>query len=160
MLAARASADELPPLADVLDRLESEMLAPLLGVGAHLADADGHRTLAELARLYQSMGRWAEAAAVVREGWVTLYAEPEAALAQGQQNRRGADPDARRMAELRWQRNEPDSSREVAAARNDIEHAGFRVQPLPADGLRDQIKNAYKPLSLLTPPVGTLKRPW
>jgi CRISPR-associated protein Csx16 len=69
--AARGTADAPPPLADVLDRLENEMLLPLIGAGQDLTSAEGHRALAALARLYLRMRRWAEAAAIVREGWVT-----------------------------------------------------------------------------------------
>lgn len=137
---ARVSAAELPPLADVLDRLECEMLTPLLGVGEHLANAEGHRALAELAKLYLGMGRWAEAAAVAREGWITLYAAPQAALLPLNQNQRGVDTRARRVAEGRWKGIEKTSARDVAEIRNDIEHAGFGAQPLPADALRGQIQ--------------------
>jgi CRISPR-associated protein Csx16 len=127
--ATRASADAPPPLADVLNRLEQEMLLPLIGAGEDLTNADGHRTLAALARLYLRMGRWAEAAAVVREGWITLYSDPSAAF----------DVGARHLAEARWNRLHRDVVRQVAQARNDIEHAGFRARPLPADALREQI---------------------
>jgi CRISPR-associated protein Csx16 len=127
--AARASADALPPLADVLDRLEREMLAPLIGAGADLTSAEGHRALAALARLYLRMGRWAEAAAIVREGWVTLHSDPSGVF----------DTEARRLAEARWNRVHRDVVRQVAQARNDIEHAGFRARPLPADAVREQI---------------------
>jgi CRISPR-associated protein Csx16 len=127
--AARASADALPPLADVLDRLENEMLLPLIGAGEDLTSTDGHRALAALARLYLHMGRWAEAAAIVREGWVTLYSDPSAAF----------DIDARHLAEARWNRRSRDVVQQVAQARNDIEHAGFRARPLPADALREQV---------------------
>jgi CRISPR-associated protein Csx16 len=126
---ARASANALPPLADVLDRLEQEMLLPLIGAGEDLASADGHRALAALAQLYLRMGRWAEAAAIVREGWVTLYSDPSAAF----------NVEARQLAEARWNRLHRDVVQQVAQARNDIEHAGFRAQPLPADALREQI---------------------
>jgi CRISPR-associated DxTHG motif protein len=82
---ARASAASLPPLADVLNRLGDEMAAPLLGASDHLADEAGHRALCGLARLYVGMGRWAEAAAVLREGWITRHALPAAAFGDRRQ---------------------------------------------------------------------------
>jgi len=132
----RGSAAAIPPLADVLDRVQREMVEPLLGASDHLADEAGHRALAGLARLYLGMGRWAEAAAVVREGWITRYATPSAALGNRNQGRASVDESARRGAEERWNTEEDHAAREIAAVRNDIEHAGFKNQPGAAETLQ------------------------
>jgi CRISPR-associated protein Csx16 len=138
---ARASAASLPPLADVLDRLGDEMVAPLRGAADHLADEAGHRALCGLARLYVGMGRWAEAAAVLREGWITRRAAPAAAFGGRHQGHPSVDEEARRQAEGRWNCTERDIVSRVAEVRNDLEHAGFKRQPLPADSLQQRIRD-------------------
>jgi CRISPR-associated protein Csx16 len=138
--AARDSAKAIPPLADVLARLQEDMVKPLLGASEHLANEAGHRALSGLARLYLDMGRWAEAAAIVREGWITRYATPAAALGERNQRRPGVDEGARRDAEERWNEAEGDTARQIAAVRNDIEHAGFKQQPAPSEGLRQRLQ--------------------
>jgi CRISPR-associated protein Csx16 len=136
---ARESAGAIPPLADVLDRVQREMIEPLLGASDHLAGDAGHRALAGLARLYLEMGRWAEAAAVVREGWITRYATPSAAFAGRNQARPSVEESARRDAEDRWNIEERDAAQQIAAVRNDIEHAGFKYQPGAADTLQKRL---------------------
>jgi len=133
---AKESASAFPPLADVLDRVQREMIEPLLGASDHLAGDAGHRALAGLARLYLEMGRWAEAAAVVREGWITRYATPSAAFGGRNQARPSVAESARRDAEDRWNIEERDAAQKIAAVRNDIEHAGFKYQPGAADTLQ------------------------
>ena len=136
---AKESAAAIPPLADVLDRVQREMIEPLLGASDHLAGEAGHRALAGLARLYLEMGRWAEAAAVVREGWITRYATPSAAFGGRNQARPSVEESARRDAEDRWNIEERDAAQEIAAVRNDIEHAGFKYQPGTADTLQKRL---------------------
>jgi CRISPR-associated protein Csx16 len=104
-----------------------------------LAGEAGHRALAGLARLYLEMGRWTEAAAVVREGWITRYATPSAAFGGRNQIRPSVEESARRDAEDRWNIEERDAAREIAAVRNDIEHAGFKYQPAAADTLQKRL---------------------
>jgi CRISPR-associated protein Csx16 len=148
---ARESATAIPPLADVLDRLEREMLSPLLGAADHLADEAGHRALGGLARLYLEMGRWAEAAAVAREGWITRHATPAAAFGGRNQGRPSVDESARRDAEDRWNAEDGDAARRIAAVRNDIEHAGFKVQPRAADSLRRDLRRLVDEFAALPP---------
>ena len=136
---AKESAAAIPPLADVLDRVQREMIQPLLCGSDHLAGEAGHRALAGLARLYLKMGRWPEAAAVVREGWITRYATPSAAFGNRNQARPSVEESARRVAEDRWNIEERDAAREIAAVRNDIEHAGFKNQPGTADTLQKRL---------------------
>ncbi|HZU89409.1 MAG TPA: TM1812 family CRISPR-associated protein [Stellaceae bacterium] len=138
---ARASAASLPPLADVLDRLQREMVEPLLGASDHLASEAGHHALCGLARLYVGMGRWAEAAAVLREGWITRHAAPVAAFEGRHQGHPSVDEEARRQAEGHWNCAERAIASRVAQVRNDIEHAGFKRQPLPAESLQKRIRD-------------------
>jgi CRISPR-associated protein Csx16 len=136
---AKESAAAIPPLADVLDGVQCEMIEPLLGASDHLGGEVGHRALAGLARLYLEMGRWAEAAAVMREGWITRYATPAAAFGGRNQARPSIDESARRDAEDRWNTAEGEAAREIAEVRNDIEHAGFKYQPGTADTLQKRL---------------------
>jgi CRISPR-associated protein Csx16 len=136
---AKETAAVIPPLADVLDRVQREMIEPLLGASDHLASEAGHRALAGLARLYLEMGRWAEVAAVVREGWITRYAVPSAAFGGRNQARPSVEESGRRDAEDRWNIEERAAAREIAEVRNDIEHAGFKYQPLAADTLQKRL---------------------
>jgi CRISPR-associated protein Csx16 len=136
---AKEGAAVIPPLADVLDRVQREMIEPLLGATDHLAGEAGHRALAGLARLYLETGRWAEAAAVVREGWITRYATPSAAFGGRNQARPSVEESARRDAEDRWKIEERDAAQRIAEVRNDIEHAGFKNQPGAADTLQKRL---------------------
>jgi CRISPR-associated protein Csx16 len=133
---AKERAAAIPPLADVLDRVQGEMIEQLLGASDHLAGEAGHRALAGLARLYLEMGRWAEAAAVMREGWITRYATPFAAFGGRNQGRPSVEETKRRDAEERWNSEERDAAQRIAAVRNDIGHAGFRYQPAAAGALQ------------------------
>jgi CRISPR-associated protein Csx16 len=137
--ARSGTATLLPPLADVLDRIRDQMLEPLLGTSDDLASEPGHQVLARLAGLYLNMGRWAEAAAVVREGWITRHATPDAAFGRRNQARPSVDEGARRDAEERWNAAERDAVRRIAQVRNDLEHAGFKQQPLAAKVLQDRL---------------------
>ncbi len=69
------------PLADVLNRVVA-MVEPLVGAGADLSGENGRKVVPALADLYLRLGRYLEAAATVREGWVNLYAA-KAALVPG-----------------------------------------------------------------------------
>jgi CRISPR-associated protein Csx16 len=124
----------VPPIAEVLDRLEG-MLEPLVIGAENLGEPEARRAVAGLARLYWRLGRYAEAAVVLREGWVNLYAVPEA-------NRPGArdwSQTARKEAEDRWFLENKNLAQRIADVRNDIEHAGFRSGPLPGKTIRDRL---------------------
>lgn len=132
-------ADVLPPLADVLDRIAA-MATPLAGCTERLNTPEGHTALAALAKLYLEMGRYSEAATTVREGLVTLHADDAAACP-------GLDrfqEDSRRDAENIWYTRDGSYCHDVGRPRNDINHAGFRKQPLPADALAEQINKLVK----------------
>jgi CRISPR-associated protein Csx16 len=154
---AKGGAAAVPPLADVLDRLERDLVEPLLGACDHLASEPGHGALAGLARLYLEMGRWAEAAAVPREGWITRYATPGAAFGNRNQNRPSVDEDARRKAEASWNAEERDTAREIAQVRNDIEHAGFKAQPVTPEALQRRLRNLVAQFADLPPPAAQIE---
>jgi CRISPR-associated protein Csx16 len=115
----------IPPVAEVLGRV-ADMLEPLSFAGQDLAGGEAHAAVAALARLYWRLGRYAEAAAVLREGWVNRFATP-AATRPGTPS---CNTEARGQAEGAWSARARDDQRSIADVRNDIEHAGFRVAPL------------------------------
>lgn len=109
-----------PPLEDILDRVAA-MAEPIAGAGNDLSGPEGRKAVTALAELYLRLGRYLEATATVREGWVNLYA-PKAALAPAASN---FDSGERERAERRA--NEHDSTfREVTDRRNDFLHAQYR----------------------------------
>lgn len=112
----------LPPLADVLDRVRA-MVAPLAVRPDHLASPEGLRAVAALARLYLDLGRWLEAAATLREGWVNLYAPAEAARPGHER----FDEAAREASEKATSAGDvaSDPFRAFADVRNDLLHAQY-----------------------------------
>ncbi len=133
-VARRAAQDYAPPLADVLDRIET-MTHPLRLEQPSLGGEPGHRALAALSRLYYDMARYADAISVIREGWITRYGRA-AAQSPGF---RVFDDNERRNVESRWRDAEGDRARVISGLRNDIEHAGFRSHPKPANTLFEEI---------------------
>jgi len=127
----------LPPVAQTLDRLEA-MIAPLVINADHLAGVEGQQALAALAKLYLQLGRYAEAGIILREGWVSRLAPPQATRPGP-----GFDDQARTLAERALTGNTGPMQR-LVALRNDIEHAGFRKQPLAAAAIREQLKHFVK----------------
>jgi len=122
-----------PPLAEALAGIEA-MARPLILEQDHLASAEGKRAMAALARLYWRLGRYAEAGIALREGWVSLHADPPA-------TRPGFDDYDERLrerAERAWT-GESQRHRVIAGIRDDIEHGGFRKRPLPARAIREQL---------------------
>ncbi len=124
----------IPPLKFTLDEINETLLKPLEFSENHLSGETGKQVMANLARLYLNFGRYAEAATTLREGWVCLYSE-EAGCRPGS----GYCKDARETAEKRWQQENPKAVQDVADIRNDINHAGFRKDPKPAQTIRDQL---------------------
>jgi len=124
----------IPPLGHVLDRILG-MVRPLC-TDARLSQPEGQRALQHLARMYLQMGRYAEAAAMVREGWITAYADQRA----DRPVRGRFETDAREEAEARLRTDSPRLLEEIGDVRNDIEHAGFRKQPLPPETIISRIR--------------------
>ncbi len=138
----RARADvqtHLPPLADVLDRVRG-MVEPLAARPDHLASPEGLRAVAALARLYLELGRWLEAAATLREGWVNLYAPAEAARPGSD----GVDEAARKKAEQEASAGDVASNpfRAFADVRNDLLHAQYsrRSGTRSPETIREQLE--------------------
>ncbi len=139
-------ADNMRPLAVVLDDLE-KMVEPLCGARS-LAGEAGHPYMLALARLYLKFGRYAEAAAVVREGYICLHA-PSSACDVG----RGFSDKERKKYDTLWAIHSK-LSEEVADIRNDIEHAGFRSQPLAGNKLRKRIEELVEKFAKSEPSFG------
>jgi CRISPR-associated protein Csx16 len=153
--AAAAVRDELaahaPPLAKVLAEIEA-MAGALAMDQDHLAGAQGARAMAALARLYLRLGRYAEAAIALREGWVNLYASREACRPGCEDYDEGAREDA----EARWRgatRQHPQQHLTIARVRNDLQHGGFRKHPEPADAIRKQLEQLAAGLEAAAPPM-------
>jgi CRISPR-associated protein Csx16 len=132
----RSGLERLPLLDEVLDGLERR-LAGLRLEQDHLAGPGARNALAALARLYFDWGRLAEAATILREAWTCLHAEAPAARPG-----KGFDMDARHAADRRFSDTHPDIARRIAEIRNDIEHGGFRKNPLPTRTIRSRLKDA------------------
>lgn len=121
----------IPPLELVLDQLVKE-IRPL--VASALASDDGQRALKALADYYLSLQRYPEAAVVLREAQINLYAADEAI----EVNTPSFSKEQRRSAEAAF-RNHPDA-KAIAEIRNDIEHGGINQQPLKPDDLARRLK--------------------
>ncbi|GIX29852.1 MAG: hypothetical protein KatS3mg124_0324 [Porticoccaceae bacterium] len=126
----------LPVAAPLLERV-AEGLADL--VAEDLADRDGLAALLALARRQYRQRRLLEAAAVAREGLVSLYAERAGATPGA-----AFDPQARRRAEAAWNAAERRAHRghnPWSSARNDLLHAGYNRQPRKADALQKAVRS-------------------
>ena len=118
--AARAEVDEhLPPLAQVLDKVEA-MVRPLVGEFRDLQAAEGRRAVGALAELYLRLGRYLEAIATVREGLVNEKA-PVAATRPA-----AADFDAEARKQTEEELGQDRVFRAAADLRNDLLHAQYR----------------------------------
>lgn len=133
---ARDDRQSVPsPLADVLDRLHG-MVSPLSMNGGTLVRKEGHRTVAALARLYLGMGRYAEAAATLREGVINLSTDDPNLASPGLSHQ---SDDGR--AELsKWHDTRDRMSGEIKSCRNDIEHAGYGRRPRSAAELKAELE--------------------
>ena len=109
--------EHLPPLHDVLKRV-GEMVEPIAGSMERLNTNEGLRAMLDLARLYHKLGRYAEAAAVLREAHVTREGPDVAA-----DPRHSGFAAARKLSDERWGAEHRQSA--LVQVRNDIEHAGF-----------------------------------
>src|SRR5690606_12639984 len=124
---------KLPPLALILGEL-AERLRPLRA--DRLYSKEGQRAQYALARYYLALGRYPEAAAVIREARINLHAEDERGV---EVNSPEYDQGQREAAEFCFNLSD-DHRLEIAEVRNDIEHGGFRKQPLAADVLQDRVR--------------------
>lgn len=106
----------------------------------------GLAAMQALAGRYLQLGRYPEAAVVVREGRISRYARgPEAVeVKEGKYS-----PEAREEAEKRWREEEANRARNTAAIRNDLLHGGFNRQPLAAGRLKERVEKEVEEFSLL-----------
>ncbi len=129
----------LPALAPLLDRIA----AFARGIESPTLHGEaGGRAMRALARRYLELRRHVEAAVVVREAWVSRHADSPVQTEPGLPQ---FDPAARRAAERHWA-STCKSAQAVAEIRNDMEHGGFRLRPLPAKTLRRQVKRLVEEL--------------
>lgn len=119
----------LPAIVRTLDDLARELSVLDGGPLDTLACTEGHRRLVELARLYLRLGRYPETLAVVREAMVLRHATPEAGAPGDHFDKEANDRAARALSALKVPINE---------LRNDVEHGGFRKQPLPSSSIRER----------------------
>lgn len=115
----------VPAMKSVLTRLQAQ-LAPLCT--ATLAEKPGgDRVMAALARHYLNLGRYAEAATIVRETWVSL-AGTHGALGRDPTGKAvGAEGNIARkeLERLAFELN-PNRFRNTVNVRNALDHAGFQ----------------------------------
>jgi len=131
-----------PPLGDILDRVAA-MAEPIAGAGHDLSGPEGRNSITALAELYLRLGRYLEATATVREGWVNLYA-PKAALVPAASN---FDSRERERAERRA--NERDRTfREVTDRRNDFLHAQYRPSAQKAADIAKTVESLVEKLRI------------
>lgn len=134
------SAAAIPALAPLLKRLRT-IAKGLPITSLHGQEAD--QAMRRLAERYLHLRRYPEAAVVVREAHVSRYADSPAATEAGVTSL--YSDEARAKAESRW-KSQDHNAQTVANIRNDIEHAGFRVQPMDGKKLRKQIENLVSTL--------------
>lgn len=125
-----------PALVPLLDDL-ADMAEPLSA--DTLFGDKGKRAMLALARLYLAFNRPLEAAAIAREGYVSLFADGPGATDAG---RDGFEMGARSAAEGRASRT--DTGRFIAGTRNDLLHAGMRKRPESAANLQENARKAVE----------------
>lgn len=133
-------AQHAPPLHDVLDRVAA-MVEPIAGARRNLSGSEGRRAITALAELYLRLGRYLEASATVREGWINLYA-PKTALVPGAST---FDKNERDQAEKRANQHDP-AFREVTDRRNDLLHAQYRPSAQKAADIAETVRGLVEKL--------------
>lgn len=128
-----ALAAVMPALGPIVDRVRR--VAEGLPTNT-LAGEAGDKALSALARRYLDYRRYPEAGIVLREALVSRHGK-SAALTDV--NSVDFDEDRRKELDREWGLQGP-IAREIADVRNDIEHGGFRRQPLSAATLKDRLR--------------------
>jgi CRISPR-associated protein Csx16 len=126
--------DRFPPFADVLEQVRG-MIDPMVINPQPLNTPEAHGALANLAKLYLSMGRYVEAATTAQEGWVSLYAD-DAAATPGNER---CDASPRKEAAEVWRASEKKYPHKASKIRNDIDHAGYRPLPMTRDKVIEDV---------------------
>jgi len=138
-------ASRLKPIQPLLDGI-CKKFAELLVCDNSLVSEQGRRALLNLAKLYSEMGRYIEAATVVREATVTLFATSEEGWRPGRSWKPGFSVQARREAEQNCINalNKEGFSAKIAKVRNDLNHAGFNEAPSTPTKLRKGVESAIQ----------------
>ncbi len=127
----------VPPLGSVLDdlsRVASSLQAD------DLSSPEGRRSLLNLAKQYRRMGRFSEATATLREMDINRFATREQATPGHLAMKKSEARPGRFQAEQTWKGDFPEGkSPPIVELRNDVQHAGYNSQPLPADTIIQQI---------------------
>ena len=146
-----AVAERLPPIRGVLDDIRDKLAKPLI-CDNDLTSLQGKQALAALAQLYLRIGRYIEAATVVREAVITQYARRygEGAWRPG----KGFSQDLRDLAERSCLCDlDKEFNSNVGQVRNDLDHAGFNKDPraatsrakdFPSDKMRTDVRKAVE----------------
>ena len=124
----------IPPLADVLIRIQE--MVQVLVTTERLSQSVGQRALFELGTLYWNMGRFSEAASTMREAWITRYSCDKSDCP----GMSSFSKEHREAAEKAWFEANELLSKEIGELRNDINHAGYRDQPMPPATIKKRIK--------------------
>lgn len=138
----KLAATHAPPLADILDRV-TVMGEPIACTGNDLSGPEGRRAIVALAELYLRLGRYLEAMATVREGWVNLYAS-KTALVPAAAN---FDSRERERAERRANEHDP-TFREITDRRNDFLHAQYRPSAQKAADIAKTVESLVEKLRI------------
>ncbi len=111
-----------------------------------LVGDSGQRAMRSLAELYLKLRRYPEAAVVVREAWVSHYADdPRGVDLKGTNYKQ----DLRKKAEESLLKRHPQLLMTIGDVRNDIEHGGFRKNPKPASALKGSVGKLVASLDTL-----------
>ncbi|WP_020559178.1 CRISPR-associated protein Csx16 [Thiofilum flexile] len=126
------------PLYPVLEQLKEK----LKDIPAQsLFSSQGHVSMLTLAKLYIDYERYPEAAIVVREGWVSLYANTNLTDKE-LLDKKGRDKTEKCWYEKEGEENNPQGYADlIGLIRNDIQHGGFRSSPSPADKLIQNLQD-------------------
>lgn len=123
----------MPALGPILDRVRQ--VADGLSTPTLAGDL-GQRALASLAHRYLDYRRYPEAGIVLREALVSRHAQRPCLT---DINASDFDEQGRRAVDKEWGQQDS-AARTIANIRNDIEHGGFRSQPISGAKLKDQLR--------------------
>jgi len=122
----------MPALGPILDRVRR--VAEGLPTNTLSGDR-GQASMSALARRYLDYRRYPEAAIVLREALVSRHAQVPSLT---DVNASDFDEDGRRELDAAWGLEDP-IARTIGDVRNDIEHGGFRTQPISGAKLKQQL---------------------
>lgn len=119
-------------------------LVERLRTASRLSEPDGIVALRRLAKLYFDMGRYAEAAATMREAWIKRHACSRADCP----GRPEFSDEHRAAAEAGWFKANEFEAKEIAHVRNDIEHGGYNSNSMPPETIKRKILELIERLAV------------